>query len=206
MCSRPISSPVSLHPSGRTKAHRVAKHPIPIERMGNRFLQALPFNSVQKHFLLVEDSDSDAVLLRRSLVRSCLTNPVHAVHSGEAAIEYLTRIDKYAKKLKFSLPSVIFLDLHLPGMDGFEVLKWIRARPELASTRVVVLTASVNPRDVQTARNLGANSFMIKPIDFEQLAEFRQAIDGCWISSDFDEKPAPPGSGPTTYIVQTRPL
>ena len=174
---------------------------------------------VMNHFLLVEDNESDAMLLRRCFIRSHVTNVVETVYSGEAAIEYLSGTGGYAaakpqpkglnklsglkelngekapgisslaadnlgygseKRPEFTLPSIIFLDLQLPGMGGFEVLKWIRARPELASTRVVVLTGSDNMQDVSAAYELGANSFLLKPLAFERFTEFSQALGGCW--------------------------
>ena len=162
----------------------------------------------QKHFLLVEDDDGDAMLLRRCFVRSRLINPVEIVRSGEAAIEYLSRTGRYAyaKRPELTTPSIIFLDLRLPVMNGFQVLKWIRARPELASTRVVVLTGSDNMRDVQTAYELGANSFLIKPVDLEKFAEFGQALGGYWSWSDSAGNQGRPSPGAETYIVQTRAL
>lgn len=161
---------------------------------------------VMNHFLLIEDNEGDALLLRRCFMRSRLTNVVETVSSGEAAIEYLSRTGRYAKRLALTPPSIIFLDLELPGISGFEVLKWIRALPELASTRVVVLSASDNMREVGMAYELGANSFLIKPVDFERFTEFSQALGGYWSWCGSAESAALPGPGITTYVVQTRPL
>lgn len=160
--------------------------------------------SQQKHFLLVEDNEADAMLLRRCFIRSRLTNTFEVVQSGEAAIEYLSRTGKYAyaKRPELTTPSIVFLDLQLPVIDGFQVIKWIRAQPELASTRVVVLTASDNMRDVKVAYELGANSFLIKPVDFERFAEFSQALGGYWSWLDSAEKVAPARPRLETHIDQ----
>lgn len=93
-----------------------------------RVSSTVSLHTAHKNFLLIEDNDSDAMLLRRCFIRAHLTNPVYTVHSGEAAIEYLTRTGRYEKHTEASQPSVIFLDLRLPGIDGFQVLKWIRSR------------------------------------------------------------------------------
>ena len=158
---------------------------------------------VMNHFLLVEDNESDARLLRRCFTRSHVTTVVETVRSGEAAIEYLRGTGGRAEGPEFSTPSIIFLDLQLPGMDGFQVLKWIRAQRELASTRVVVLTGSDNMRDVGVAYELGANSFMVKPADFERFTDFSVALGGYWSWSGSDAT-APPNPGTSTSVVQTR--
>jgi len=72
------------------------------------------------------------------------------------------------------------LDLKLPGRDGFEVLRWIRQQPELKALRVVVLTSSDRIQDVNLAYQLGANSFLVKPVDFERFVEISQALKGYW--------------------------
>jgi CheY-like chemotaxis protein len=149
---------------------------------------------------LVEDNVNDEMLLRRCFIRSHLTNPIYVVHSGEAAIDYLGHGGKYSKDPEPTSPSVIFLDVGLPGMDGFHVLKWIRTRPELAAMRIIVLTASDNMRDVKIAYELGANSFLVKPVDFERFTEFSQALGGYWQWNERGDSPVSPGSGVSTVL------
>ncbi len=121
--------------------------------------------------LIIEDNEDDVVLLQRALAIAGLVNPVHVVTNGENALEYLVAVR----------PGLILLDLYLPRKDGFEVLSWIRAQPDLAAVTVVVITSSDDIRDANRAFALGANSFLIKPADFLRLAEFTQALGGNWL-------------------------
>jgi CheY-like chemotaxis protein len=86
----------------------------------------------------------------------------------------------YDDRTAFPLPGLLLLDLRMPRMDGFAVLNWIRQRSEFANLTVAVMTSAADIRDVNTAFALGANSFMIKPVDFMRFAEFTQALSGSW--------------------------
>jgi CheY-like chemotaxis protein len=120
--------------------------------------------------LVVEDDENDAVFIRRTLSSSGIPNPRVFVQSGEEAINFLTGVGAYSNRETFPLPALVLLDLKLPMMDGFEVLKWIRAHPHFKDLRVVVLTGSNNIRDVNEAYRLGANTFLVKPLEFENMA------------------------------------
>jgi CheY-like chemotaxis protein len=137
--------------------------------------------SSQAVFLLVEDSEDDSLLIKRAFRRANVLNPLHAVKSGEEALEYLSGTRRYANRDEYPLPAIVLLDLKMPGLDGFEVLRWIRLQPGLKALRVVVLTSSDDMRDVTLAYQLGANSFLIKPVDFERFVEISQAISGYWL-------------------------
>jgi CheY-like chemotaxis protein len=141
-------------------------------------------NRDQAIFLLVEDNADDAKLLVRSFSKAKVLNPVHVVRSGEAALDYLMGTGQYANRAEYPLPTLILLDLKMPGLDGFEVLRWIRQQPWLSRMRVIVLTGSDSMRDVNKAYSLGANSFLIKPADFEQFVQFSQALNGYWVWMD----------------------
>ncbi len=134
--------------------------------------------------LLVEDQENDIILLRRALTKSRILNPIQAVRTGEQAIAYLSGAPPFENRSEFPLPSLVLLDINMPGMDGFEVLRWIRQDSPVPSLRVVILTSSNEMRDVNRAYQLGANSFLIKPIDFERFAEICQAISGYWLWLD----------------------
>lgn len=140
--------------------------------------------SDQAVFLLVEDNDNDALLLRRAFVKARVLNPLHVARSGEEAIAYLSGTGKYATRSEYPLPSLVLLDLKMPGLDGFDVLRWIRQEPELRALRVVVLTSSDELRDINLAYQLGANSFLVKPADFERFVEISQALNGYWMWLD----------------------
>ncbi len=135
----------------------------------------------QALFLLVEDEVEQAVLLRRAFEKAKIINPLQVVRSGEEAMAYLEAAGPYADRDEFPLPKLILLDLKMPGITGFDVLRWIRQQPQLQESRVVVLTASNEIRDVNLAYQLGANSFLVKPVDFDDLVRLTQAIQGYWI-------------------------
>ena len=134
--------------------------------------------------LVVEDNADDAALLRRAFIKARVMNPLHIANSGEEAVAYLSGSGKYANRAEFPLPSLVLLDLKMPGMDGFDVLRWIRGHAMLKGLRVVVLSSSDDMRDVNAAYKLGANSFLIKPADFDRFVEISQALNGYWIWMD----------------------
>jgi CheY-like chemotaxis protein len=132
-------------------------------------------------FLLVEDDENDVLLIQRAFNGAKLMNPLMVVRDGEQALQYLKGEGSYANRAEFPLPALVLLDLNMPGMDGFQVLQWIRAQETLRALRVVVLTASDAMRDVNRAYQLGANSFLVKPVDFERFVEVSQALAGFWV-------------------------
>ena len=134
--------------------------------------------------LLVEDQENDIQLIRRAFAKARLPNPLQIVRNGEEAIAYLAGERQFANRAEFPLPRLILLDLKLPGTDGFEVLKWIRSQPGLKSLIVVVLTSSDHIRDINEAYNLGANSFMVKPMDFENIVELSKLLRDYWIMAN----------------------
>jgi two-component system response regulator len=115
--------------------------------------------------LLVEDSDDDAELTLRALKKSRVTNLVHRVTDGEVALDFLFGRGRYADRGP-AQPRVVLLDLKLPKLGGAEVLKAIRENPATARTPVVVLTSSAEARDLEECYRLGANSYIVKPVDF----------------------------------------
>src|ERR1043165_6420004 len=131
--------------------------------------------------LLVEDSEDDITIIRKAFERAGVRNPLFVVKDGEAAVAYLSGTGKYSVRDEYPLRALILLDLKLPGMDGFEVLRWIRETPGLSSLRVIVLTSSENIRDVNAAYQLGANSFMVKEMDFQNSVELARLITDLWL-------------------------
>ena len=137
--------------------------------------------SDQAVILLAEDREDDILLIRRAFQKAYVNNPLHVVKDGEEAISYLSGEGKYSNRAEFPLPDLMLLDLKMPRVDGFEVLEWIRKQPGLASLRVVVLTASDHLRDVNRAYKLGANSFMVKPVDFEDVVHMSRFLTVYWL-------------------------
>jgi CheY-like chemotaxis protein len=108
-------------------------------------------------------------------------NPLFNVQTGEEAIAYLKGDERYANRAEYPLPDLVLLDLKLTGISGFQVLKWIRQQPGLRAMRVVVLTGSTAIEDINLAYQLGANSFLAKPMDFDSFVQVAGAVAGYWI-------------------------
>src|SRR5258708_993633 len=131
--------------------------------------------------LVAEDREDDIVLIRRAFTRARVVNPIHVVRDGEEAVAYLKGEGKFTNRAEYPLPELLLLDLKMPRMNGFEVLRWVREQPNLRALRVVVLTSSEDIRDVNLAYQLGANSFLVKPGEFERFVDLSHALSGYWI-------------------------
>lgn len=126
--------------------------------------------------LLVDDNPDDVLLIKRAFARAGLTHPIFSVPSGTEAIAYLSGERPYEDRTEHPLPNLILLDIKMPVTDGFEVLRWIRRQPELGRVSTVMLTSSDEIRDVNLAYQLGANSFLVKPLDFWNAADLSRSI------------------------------
>ncbi|MGH7967675.1 MAG: response regulator [Limisphaerales bacterium] len=128
--------------------------------------------------LIIEDDDNDELLIRRAFRKAGVPNPCKFLSNGEQAIAYLKGEGRFANRSEHALPGLILLDLKLPGMGGLEVLHWIRSNAQFKGIRVVVTTASTELRDVTRAYQLGANSFLTKPLEFENRAALITTLEG----------------------------
>jgi len=131
--------------------------------------------------LLVEDLEDDILLIRRAFSKTGLTNPLYVVRNGEEAIAYLMGETPFTNRSEYPLPDLILLDLKMPKVDGFETLTWIRQQPGVRNIPVIVLTSSEELRDVNRAYSLGANSFLVKRMDFEDSTQLFRTIHEFWI-------------------------
>ena len=136
--------------------------------------------------LLVEDNPDDEELTVRGLRRTNLSNPVDVARDGQEALDYLYANHDQAAQ---PLPVVVLLDLHLPRVDGFEVLKRIRAEERTRRVPVVILTSSSEERDLINGYDLGANSYVRKPVQFEEFATAIAQLGVYWLLIN---EPAPP--------------
>jgi CheY-like chemotaxis protein len=130
----------------------------------------------QRTILLVDDSENDLVLMRRAFTKAKCNSPLQEVSNGEQAIAYLKGEGPYRDRNKFPLPAVMLLDLNMPKGSGFDVLAWVRAQPMLKRLAIIILTASNRSEDVNRAFDLGATSFLVKPIDMEELATMLRCL------------------------------
>ncbi|HZR17093.1 MAG TPA: response regulator [Verrucomicrobiae bacterium] len=131
--------------------------------------------------LLAEDSQDDVLLIKRAFSRGGVQNPLYVVHNGEEVILYLKGEGKFSNRVEYPLPDLLLLDLKMPIVDGFGVLRWVRQQPNLAGLRVLVLTSSDSLRDVNLAYKLGANSFLVKPFEFENCVQLGKLIQDYWL-------------------------
>jgi CheY-like chemotaxis protein len=125
--------------------------------------------------LLVEDDSNDVLLVRRAFRRAGLSARIEVASDGEAAVAYLAAMPTD------SAPGLVLLDLKLPRQPGLDVLHWLRQQPGLRRLPVVVLTASRESTDVNRAYDLGANSFLVKPVGFTELLEMVRTLGLYWL-------------------------
>lgn len=130
-----------------------------------------------KIILLVEDQPDDEVLTLRALKKNNIRNEVVVARDGAQALDYLFARGEYQER---ELPQVILLDLKLPKVDGLEVLRQVRQDPRTRRLPVVILTSSKEERDIIQGYNLGANSYVRKPVDFEQFSEAVRQLGLYW--------------------------
>ncbi|MBD0346048.1 MAG: response regulator [Coleofasciculus sp. Co-bin14] len=130
--------------------------------------------------LMADDDDDDCMLAREALAESRLANELHFVHDGEELMDYLYRRGKYAQKSNSPRPGLILLDLNMPKKDGREALQDIKSDPNLRQIPIVVLTTSKTEEDIYRSYDLGANSFIVKPVTFDSLVEVIKTIGRYW--------------------------
>ncbi len=117
--------------------------------------------------LLVEDSATDLELTLRALKKAKLANRIEVVRDGEEALDFLFARNQYASRSAEDKPRLVLLDLKLPKVDGLEVLKAVKSDPTTRSIPVVVLTSSNEQKDIVKSYDLGVNSYIVKPVDFD---------------------------------------
>lgn len=137
-------------------------------------------NDPVKNILLVEDNPDDVELALHALKRNNILNPIDVVRDGQEALDYLFHTGKY-EGAEHGNPAVILLDLKLPKIDGIEVLRKIKGAERLKKIPVVILTSSKEERDVVESYDLGVNSYIRKPVDFDQFVETVRYIGYYWL-------------------------
>ena len=131
--------------------------------------------------LIVEDTPEDLDLALRALRKAKITNLIQIARDGEEALEFIFCEGPFAQRKIEDGPKVILLDLKLPKIDGLEVLQRIKSDPRTKSIPVVVLTSSREQNDVVESYNLGVNSYIVKPVNFEQFSEAVQTLGMYWL-------------------------
>ncbi|MCX6266939.1 MAG: response regulator [Bacteroidetes bacterium] len=139
----------------------------------------IPFNPVD--ILIVEDNPSDAELTIRALKKSNLANHIFVVENGEEALDFLFSRGQFSERDKSKTLKVVFLDLKLPKVSGLEVLKEIKSHESTKMLPVVIITSSKEDPDIQMAYALGANSYVVKPVDFDSFIHAISATGLYWL-------------------------
>ncbi len=132
--------------------------------------------------LLVEDNEDHAELVKRQLADHRIVNTLIHLTDGQQALDYLCHLGNYQNPLSSPRPHVIFLDLRLPKVDGIEILKILKDSDEFRSIPIVILTTSDAERDVGEAYNRHANSYIVKPVDYEKFRQLMNDLGFYWMS------------------------
>jgi CheY-like chemotaxis protein len=140
----------------------------------------------QVPILLAEDDENDIFLMGRAFDRAGIPNPLQVVHNGQEAIDYLSGIGTFSNRDKFPLPGLIMLDLKMPWMDGFDVLKWLRTQRQFDTLPVVVLTSSKLQADIDKSRDMGVYDYRVKPQVFEEFVQLLKDVRSCWLDERFN--------------------
>ena len=142
-----------------------------------------------KIILLIEDNPSDIGLTQRALAKSHIANELVVIEDGQEALDYLFATGLYADRDATNLPTLVLLDIKLPRVDGLEVLRQIRANQITSRLPVVILTTSKEEQDIGQSYDLGANSYIRKPVDFTQFVQSVGHLGLYWLVMN---EPAPP--------------
>jgi CheY-like chemotaxis protein len=138
-------------------------------------------NEKEYTVLLVEDDLNDIFLVKRAFKLARIRNPLQVVTDGLEAMNYLSGNDKYADRKTYPLPKLIVMDIKMPRKTGFEVLEWVKGngRP-LRRIPIIIVSSSDNPADINRAYELGANAYMVKPVDFRAVEHLFESITHYW--------------------------
>jgi len=141
--------------------------------------------------LLVEDEVNDVLLITKTLNKAGVNSLIQVARDGQEALDYLTGEGQFANREKYPLPSLVLLDLKLPRVMGLEVLRRLDQRRNFRRLVVIVLTSSQQPEDIDTAYDLGAKAYLVKPSGIDQLEPMARAIKDFWLTQN-----RPPASSP----------
>ena len=125
-----------------------------------------------KTILYAEDDPNDLMIFQMRFNRATLPHSLNVVEDGQAAIDWLSGKGKFSDREKFPLPNLLILDLKMPRKTGFDVLEWVRSNPEFQSMKCIVLSSSDDPGDVKRAYQLGATSYFVKSVSFDELIHY----------------------------------
>jgi CheY-like chemotaxis protein len=137
-----------------------------------------------KPVLYADDDENDVFLMERAFEKLNVPNPLRTVADGKQAVAYLDGEPPYTDRVANPLPCLVFLDLSMPGKNGLDVLQWIRSQPKLTGLPVIALTSSNQESDIHRAYLLGANGFLVKPGDPDDLIRIVKGVQQYWLSEN----------------------
>jgi len=143
--------------------------------------------------LQVEDDPNDVFLFSRAFKKAQVDADLHSIQDADELLNYLTTLAEHGGQL----PTLVLLDIKLPRKSGFDVLQWMRAHPAYKGVPVIMLTSSSQPLDVRRAYDLGANAYLVKPMDVDEIVRLLITIRDFWLSANI----AP--ATPNTLIAST---
>ena len=130
--------------------------------------------------LLVEDDLNDIFLVKRAFKIAKIENPLQVVTDGQEAMQYLRGEGKYADRTSHPLPKLIVMDIKMPRLSGFEVLEWVKHEVPLRRIPVIIVSSSEDPSDINRAYELGANAYMVKPVNYQAVERLFESITHYW--------------------------
>ena len=136
--------------------------------------------------MVAEDDPTDAYFLQRAFRRAGIPVTLHFVRDGQEVIDYLQGQGPFADRTAHPLPQLLLLDLKMPRLDGFDVLEWVRQQPDFSSLQMVIFSSSDEPRDINRAYGLGANSYLVKPHSMEEMTALVGRFKKFWLEGAND--------------------
>src|SRR5262245_17306717 len=141
-------------------------------------------SAIARPILAAEDEETDRLFLRLAFQKAKLPRPLVTVNDGRECVDYLIGSGSFAERELHPLPVLLLLDLKMPYMNGFDVLKWLATRPEFKDLPAVVLSSSPADADIQKAHQLGARDYLVKPHSIEELVKILQQLRERWLPGE----------------------
>jgi len=136
------------------------------------------------HILVAEDDPTDAYFFERAFKRAGIPVTLHFVRDGQEAVDYLQGEGQFTDRARHPLPQLVLLDLKMPRLDGFDVLEWVRKQPGLSGVLIVIFSSSDEPKDMNRAYGLGANSYLVKPHSMGELTALVGQFKKYWLGAN----------------------
>jgi CheY-like chemotaxis protein len=156
--------------------------------------------------LVVDDNPDDVLLIQKGFERADFHNKLVNLNDGEEALRYLKGVGSYADRNAYPIPALILLDIKMPKVDGFTVLQWIRQKPEWQCLPVIILSTSFYGPEIIRAYELGANSFLTKPADFNEYMAAIRNLARYWLEDNVLPSPGPFVPAPNATSLTSRNL